>query len=242
VVRLAFLCVGVTGQETSAATLLREFAPALLSSNIQDARHVPRRPETQARIAGEFQSAPALFRQGRYAEAERQFAWIAEVRRGTTWGERAQYYLAECQYRQKKYVKAFASFERLNTDYPATEHNDELIRREFEIARLWMAQCDPSTRADKKLPWIARLDGRLPFLFTRKLARDALAQVRRSNPTGELADDALIQIADDYLKGHEFDLAVACYDQFVAEYPRSPYRLYARIARIVAAIQLFVPR
>jgi outer membrane protein assembly factor BamD len=102
-------------------------------------------------VDGEFQSAPKLFRMGKFAEAERQLAWIAQVRRGTTWGERAQYYLAESQYQQKKYVQALESFERLYADYPATDYIRELVDREYEIAQLWLAQSDPQALAEKKL-------------------------------------------------------------------------------------------
>ena len=116
---------------------------------------------------GDFERASTQFRLGRFTEAERQFAWIAQVRQGTTWGERAQYYLAECQYQQAKYVATLESFKRLHRDYPATEYLDKLVSREYEIARIWLAQSDARIPAGRKLSWLARLDGRLPLLDIR---------------------------------------------------------------------------
>jgi hypothetical protein len=185
----------------------------------------------------EFQSAPELFRLGRFAEAERQFAWIAAVRRGTSWGERGQYYLAECQYLQKKYVAALKNFERLHTEYPMTDYRDKLVNREYEIAQLWLAQADPGIPAEKKLPGIARVDGRLPLFGTRTWALHALERVRFNDPTGPLADDATIQIADYYMRRREFDIAALYYAQFVIEFPKSPLLLYARISAIHARIR-----
>ena len=75
-------------------------------NKLQDPLDGPTQPAPKLKAGDRSQSAPTLFRQGKFAEAERQFAWIAQVRKGTTWGERSQYYLAECQYRQKKYVEA----------------------------------------------------------------------------------------------------------------------------------------
>jgi tetratricopeptide (TPR) repeat protein len=190
-------------------------------------------------IDGEFESAPKLFRQGRFAQAERQFAWIARVRKQTTWGERAQYYLAECQYRQKNYVGALESFERLHYDYPATEYLDKLVSREYDIARFWLAQSDPRLPAEQRLPWAARLDGRLPLFEIRGAALRALEHVEHNNPCGPLADDAGIQIADYYLERHDYKTAAAYYDQFLEFYGpvRSPLRLRAWLGAIEARIR-----
>jgi TolA-binding protein len=188
-------------------------------------------------VDGEFVSGPELFRLGRFAEAERQFAWIANVRKGTTWGERGQYFMAECQFQQKKYVKALESFERLHTDYPATEYLEKLVSREYEIAQLWFAQSDPRAPADRKLPWMARLDGRLPTVDTQRSALRAVERVRHNDPSGPLADNAAIRIADYYMKQRDYDSAALYYKQIVAEYPKSRFLSHARLAAVEAQIR-----
>ena len=229
VVKLLLICVGTIALQIEA----RLFAgPGAIDagSNMQERADRPLHGPRNVQREGEFLSAPELFRLGRFAEAEPQFAWIAEVRRGTSWGERAQYHLAECQYQQKRYFAALSSFERLHTEYPATGYIDDVVRREIEIAQLWMAQLDPQTPADKKLPWLARVDGRLPLFATQKFALEALEHVRQNDPTGPLADAAAVKIADYYMKRQEFAAAAQYYAHVVAEFPKGPHCLYARRA------------
>ncbi len=190
-------------------------------------------------IDGEFQSAPRLFREGRFAEAERQFAWIAKVRKDSTWGERSHYYLAECQYQQKKYVEALESYERLAFAYPATAYRSDLVGREFELAQLWLARAIPDGPAGRKpRPMrMARNDGRPPLVNTEELALKALEHVLQNDPTGPLAEAAAIQIADSHMNKQDYGTAAAYYDQFVREYLRSRSRPRARLAAIEARIR-----
>ena len=72
----------------------------------------PKDPKADA----ELEAAKKLFEQGKFAEAEKEFARIAKDRKGTPWGETAQYYLAETQYQRGKYVDAHDNFEKLHAD------------------------------------------------------------------------------------------------------------------------------
>ena len=238
IVKLLLICAGTIAlqNEARSSAWLGVMDAGI---NVQEPADRPLQAPPNVQLDGEIRSAPELFRLGRFAEAEPQFAWIAAVRRGTSWGERAQYHLAECQYQQKRYFAALSSFERLHTEYPATGYIDDVVRREYEIAQLWMTQVDPETPADKKLPWFARLDGRLPLFATRKFALEALEHVRHNDPTGPLADDAAVKIADYYMKRHEFDTAAQYYAQVVAEYPKSPLYRYARRAAFHARIRSY---
>ena len=235
-VKLLLICAGTIAPQNEARSSAG-LGAIDAGTNVQAPADRPLQAPPNVQLDGVTQSAPELFRLGRFAEAEPQFAWIAAVRRGTSWGERAQYHLAECQYQQKKYCAALSSFERLHTEYPATGYIDNLVRREYEIARLWMTQVDQHTPADKKLPWFARLDGRLPLFGTRKFALEALEHVRHNDPAGPLADDAAVKIADHYMKRREYDTAAQYYAQVAAEYPKSPLCLYARLAALHARIR-----
>ena len=239
IVKLLLICAGTVAlqsQSRSSAALGEMFA----GTNVQEPPDRPLQAPPSVQLDGAIRSAPELFRLSRFAEAEPQFAWIAAVRRGTSWGERAQYHLAECQYQQKRYVAALASFERLHTEYPATGYMSDVVRREYEIAKLWMTQLDHQTPAGKKLPWFARLDGRLPLFATRRFALEALEHVRQNDPTGPLAGAAGVMIADYYMKRQEFDTAAQYYAQVAAEHPRSPLSHYARRAAFRARIRSYL--
>jgi outer membrane protein assembly factor BamD (BamD/ComL family) len=131
--------------------------------------------------------------------------------------------VAETQYQRGKYVDAHDSFEKLHADYPVTDYLDKLVSREYAIAQLWMQQDDPKAPKDKALPWYSRFDGRMPIIDTQGYALKALEHVRHNDPTGPLADDAALQIAEYYVNHHDFESASLYYDQFIAEYPKSPY-------------------
>ena len=203
----------------------------------------PSRPAPKLKVDGEFQSAPTLFRQGKFAEAERQFAWIAEVRKGTTWGERSQYYLAECHYQQKKYIEALESLERLYRDYPATDYCDQLIRREYEIAQHCITWTKPAVLTAKQ-PALARdaLEGPRPA-STEKLALRALEDVRQHAPSSPLAAEASIKVAEYYMaKGDYAFTATPCYDKFSLPQNtgKSPLCPRARMGAIESRVRVFL--
>jgi TolA-binding protein len=202
----------------------------------------PSQPAPKLKVDGEFQSAPTLFRQGKFADAERQFAWIAEVRKGTTWGERSQYYLAECQYLQKKYVEALGSLERLHRDYPGTDYCDQLIRREYEIAEHWITWTKPAVLTEKKLPLpLPPQAGEAPHAAgTEKLALRALEDVRHQFPSSPLAAEASIKVAEYYMAKGGYASAAMYYDVVIAEYPKSPLCPRARRGAIEARVQSYL--
>jgi outer membrane protein assembly factor BamD (BamD/ComL family) len=202
------------------------------------------RPMTKApkdpKADAELQSALTLFQQGKFEEAEKAYTKIAKDRKSTSWGETAQYYLAETQYQRGKYVDAHDSFEKLHADYPVTEYLDKLVSREYAIAQLWMQQDDPKAPKDKLLPWYSRFDGRLPIIDTQGYALKALEHVRHNDPTGPLADDAALQIAEYYVNHHDYESASLYYDQFIAEYPKSPFLQKVQHAAIDARLKAYL--
>ena len=168
---------------------------------------------------------------------EKEFTKIAKNRKGTPWGETAQYYKAESQFQRGKYVDAHDSFEVLHNVYPASDYREKLVAREFAIAQLWNLQDDPNAPKDKVLPWYRRFDGGLPIIDTSGYALKALEHVRHNDPTGELADDAALQIAEYYMKHNDFESAAIYYDQFMSEYTKSPYLQKVQHAAIDARLK-----
>jgi len=180
----------------------------------------------------ELEDALQLFKQSKFPEAESAFWRIAKRRKGSHWGEKAQYYLAESQYQQKKYVKANDSFEKLFADYPGTEYLDKLTSREYALAQLWLQQGDPKAKPDQKLPWYTRFTGQQPIIDTQGSGLKALEHVRHHDPTGPLSDDAVLQIADHHMNTKDYESAAIYYDQLISDHPRSPFLQKAQLAAI----------
>jgi TolA-binding protein len=180
------------------------------------------KPPKDPKAEAEFQAALALFQQGKLAEAEKEFDKIARNRKGSNYGEDGQYYLAETQFQRKKYVAAHDSFEKLHADYPATDYLEKLVSREYEIAHLWLKQLDPKTPSQELIPWYKRFDGTLPIIDTSGYAVKALEHVRHNDPTGPLADDSAMELADFYLNHKDYESASIYYEQFLTDHSKSP--------------------
>jgi outer membrane protein assembly factor BamD (BamD/ComL family) len=185
----------------------------------------------------EFQAAAALFQQGKRDEAEKAFAALAKNRKGTPWGEKGQFYLAESYYQTGRLVWAHDAYELLMKDYPGTEHVEKVVAREYAIAQAWLALYDPKAEAATNLPWNARFTGRRPILDARGYALSALEHVRHHNPKGELADDAVMRIADEHMALGDYDSAALYYDQLIVDHPKSPFLQRAQLAAIDARMK-----
>ncbi len=195
-------------------------------------------PEAEA----QFHEAERLFQQGKLSEAERAFVRLAKKHKGTPWGEKGQFYAAEAQFQAGRYVAAHDSLERLIADYPGTEFLDKLVNREYTIAQSWLATDDPKGEgeAEGAMPWYARFDGRKPLVDTQGNALQVLEHVRHHDPTGPLADDAVMKIADMKMANQDYEGAATYYDQLISEHPKSPLLAKAQLAGIDARMKGYI--
>jgi outer membrane protein assembly factor BamD (BamD/ComL family) len=198
----------------------------------------PRAETADPAAEREFAAAEALFQQGKLAEAERAFARIARKKKETAWGEKAQFYLAESQYQRGHYVAAHDSFERLVATYPGTRYLEKLTAREYDIARAWMA--DAPDRPGPPLPWTSRFTGGLPLLDAGGNALAVLEHVRHHDPTGPLADDAVLRIADHHYATGDYESAALYYDQLITDHPKSPLLRRAQLASIDSKLKAYI--
>lgn len=195
------------------------------------------KPPSNPEADKELEAASKLYQQGKLSEAESAYAKIAKKRKGSPWGEKAQFYLAETQFQRKKYVAAHDSFERLVADYPGTEYLEKLVSREYAIAQIWLAQSDAKAKPEQKLAWYSHFNGEQPVIDTRGSGLKALEHVRHHDPTGPLADDAVLQIADYHMKNEDYESAALYYDQLIADHPKSPFMQRAQLAAIDARMK-----
>jgi outer membrane protein assembly factor BamD (BamD/ComL family) len=195
------------------------------------------KPKTDPEADKELEAAMQLYRQGKLPDAEKAFKQIAKKRKGSPWGEKAQFYLAETQYQGKAYVRANDSYEQLFADYPGTEFLDKAVSREYSLAQVWLTQSDAQAKPEEVLPWYSRFTGQQPLIDTRGTGLKALEHVRHHDPTGPLADDAVLQIADYHMASGDYESAALYYDQLVNDHMKSPFLQKAQLAAIDARIK-----
>jgi outer membrane protein assembly factor BamD (BamD/ComL family) len=210
--------------------------PLVLGSDGWKPMAAPKDPEADK----ELQAAQALYQQGKLDEAEKAYKAIAKKRKGTPWGEKAQFYLAESQFQRGQYFRANDNYELLIKDYRGTEFNQKLVEREYIIAQVWLAQYDPKAPPETKIPWRNAFSGARPFFDTHGHAISTLEHVRHNHVNGPLADDAVLRIADEHMKAGEYELAGMYYDQLVTDHPKSPYLQRAQLAAIDARMKGYI--
>ena len=191
----------------------------------------------------EFAEAKKLFDAGQFDKAEPLFAKLAkrEVKKETMWGAKAQFYLAESQFRRARYTAANDNYQYLLKKYTAdTEFVDRVIAREYQIAQIWLAE-DGSDPKNKALPFKARFDGREPVLDPKGHAIRTLESVRmHDTKNGPLADYAVLQTADYYHRTGDYEHAAIYYDQLLSDHAKSPLRERAQLSAIDARVKGYV--
>jgi TolA-binding protein len=172
----------------------------------------------------EVDQARQQFDNGQFGKAIRSYRRIAKKYKDSSIGEEAQYQLAECYFATKQYPEAQDAYGQLFEDYPSTRYVEPVSRRLFMIARTWLEVADPSASQqirtvsmeepveDTPAPQKSRdptLNYRIlpnwhdktrPVFDTQGRALQALKAIWLNDPTGPLADDALMLTAAYHLR------------------------------------------
>jgi outer membrane protein assembly factor BamD (BamD/ComL family) len=191
----------------------------------------------------EFQAAEGLFTKGQLAEAEGAFARLARRKKGTAWGEKAQFYLAEAQFQQGKLVKAHDSYETLFADYgdhPGARYVDQAVSREFAIAQTWLTAVNAHAEPDQKKSLKGVVEGKFPVIDVGGNALAVLEHVRHHDPLGPLADDAVMKIADYHYERGNYEDAAFHYDQIPTDYEKSELLQQAQLASIDSKMKAYI--
>lgn len=233
----------------------------------------------------ELAEAETLFRSGDLKQADSRFGKIAYRRKGTSWGEKAQYFLAETQFQRGQYMSANDNYEELAKSYPGTKYLDKIIERQYAIGDFWItaagtprrseaakspdsafavlgmkdpsiaqASYDPSASGAQspqspvpslKIPtddltWRERFRGKLPLFDWGAYGIQTLERALHHDPTGPIADDVLMRIADHHFAKADYDSAIIYYDQLASDLPKSPLRPLAMLASIDSKIKAYV--
>lgn len=183
----------------------------------------------------QFLTAERLFEQRHFDKAEPYSARLATACQASPRGEYSLYHLAECQYRQQNYVKAFENFERLRFEYPGTEFRDDMVKREYQIGEFWLGLAMGDLWREPISGALGKLGQPRTPADAHKRALRAFEAVRFTDPTGSLAPNAAMHIAAYYMSIHDYKSAEIYYAQIVSEHWRSPVHAIARFRRIEAS-------
>lgn len=190
-------------------------------------------PPADPASESEYAAAMELYQQGDLEKAERAFGKLARNRKLTAVGEDAMFHQAECQFQRKRYVTAHDTYDELLKIYGnGTKHLDAIVKREFEIGKIWLADSDPNAKPEDKLPASAVFTGGKPLIDVHGFALKAFEHVRHHDPLGPLADDAALAIAEQHYRDADFDSAAVYFDELIISHPKSPHVKRAMLSSV----------
>lgn len=198
----------------------------------------------------EVEVARKLFDEGKYPEAVKSYKKIANKYAESSIGEEAWFRLGESYFAMQQYPKAQDAYSKLFADYPSTKYVADASRRMFSIAKIWLEVSDPTsgsqiktvsqqteTDSDESAQTLSSpgdpsvrfglvpnfFDKTRPLVDTRGRAREALKSIWLNDPTGPLADDALMLTASYHLRRGDYIEADRYFEILRDEYPDSPH-------------------
>lgn len=196
----------------------------------------------------EAQLCRDAFDKGDYELAIKLCKKNAKKLKESSLGEEAQFYLAESYFALGQYSKAQDGYDQLFEDYPSTRYVEPATRRLFAIAQGWLEIVEPTAKsqirqvsgqkvvdepaepaAPSRDPTVrVRIlpnfhDPGRPMFDTQGRALECLKSIWMNDPTGPLADDALMLTATYYQRHENYVESDRYFEILREEYPDSPH-------------------
>ena len=193
----------------------------------------------------EFEQAKVLFEGGQFEEARKAFKKIKKKYKDKPIEEDAMFMMAECSFLLEKYPAAQDDYDALFKKYTSTRYTDQVTRRLFKIAQIWLkfpkptsdlelaAYSAPDTKREDDgpeapVPYTFPLTPNLfdrtrPVFDTQGRAIQALTSIWLHDSTGPLADDALMMAATYHLRKRDFQESDRFFKLVREQYPQSEY-------------------
>lgn len=198
----------------------------------------------------EFDAAKSLYDQGEFSSAESEFKRLARAYPDTPIEEDSLFFIGECQFAREKYPAAQDSYAKLMKKYPSPRQLDLVTKRLFKISQVWLQfpqmvasgdvqqvnfenpkttppPEDPTPKSkdpSRTIPVVPNLfDRTRPVFDTEGRALEALRSIWLNDPTGPLADDALMLTASHYLRKGDYLEADRVFTILREQYPKSQH-------------------
>ena len=176
-----------------------------------------------------FQEAENLARAKEHKAAGKKFLAAAKRWPDSSLEEDALFLAGENFFAADEYPDAHRAYQKLLKGHDYTHYMDDVTKRLFAMARYWeeSAKRDPSFRSPVNLT-----DDTRPWTDTEGHALKAYDDIRMYDPTGPLADDAVMATANLYFVRGRYEDAARHYDLIRTEYPKSAFQMKAHLLGI----------
>jgi outer membrane protein assembly factor BamD (BamD/ComL family) len=184
-------------------------------------------------LSGDCASAKVLFNRGDHSDAERVYHWLAaraKKEKNPDVYEECLFMEAECQYAQREYPGARATYERLIKEFPSSRYRAEAVQRQFTIAEYWLNDTRAEMREREKnkgswsfsLPTLVHFEKEKPTFDQEGNAQKACEAIYVEDPAGQLAPQALYRAGGVSYFRERYDESDTYYSMLVDQYPKSP--------------------
>lgn len=177
-----------------------------------------------------------LFRDKKYKAAAGKFATAAARWPDSPLEEDALFLQSESEFFSDQYPDAHDTIGGLLKKYSNSRHLDTVVAREFAIGRYW-EQLYSKKPALPVQPNVT--DGTRPLFDSFGYAVQAYERVRQYDPSGPLADDALMALGNAYFRRGQFENAAYHYDLLRKEYANSEHQANANMLGLQAKMRVY---
>ena len=184
-------------------------------------------------VGVKFELATKLYDSGKYSKAIRIFEQIAPAYRGKPQAEKLFYMFAQSYYKTKQYTLSGYQFESFVSGYPKSEKLQEaayLGAKSYSMLSpvYSLDQTDTNKALDKLQTFIDNYPNS-EYLAEANIAVKALS---------EKLEKKVYENAKGYNTISDFKAAIVALDNFVADYPGTPYKEDAMFYKLDSAYQL----
>lgn len=201
----------------------------------------------------DLDAAKRLYDAKEYSPAAAAFRKISKAKKykDKPAEEEALFYFAECQYQLKRFPKAQDGYDELLKKYPSSRYLEQSTKRLYTIALYWLKMPKPAAEVElaqftreqpapgdlaqtapepvKFSPIPNFVDPTRPVFDTPGRAMEALRKVWINDPTGPLADDALMTAATHHMRKGDYREADNLFSVIRQQYGNSEHSAAAYV-------------
>lgn len=186
-------------------------------------------------IAVKIEAANKMYEAGKYTKAIRLYEQIAPAYKGKPNAERMFFFYSNSLYKSKQYYLAGYQFENFAATYPKSEKREEAAFLAAEcFYRLSPVYSLDQTDTDKALDKLQRFIDTYPNSQYLEKSNTYVKELR------EKQEKKAFEIAKQYNSISDFKGALKSFENFISDFPGTPYKEQALYYRLDSAYQLAI--